>query len=189
MNLADIRSSQAGGKPRKRTGKEGRSLETLILASQTDVLLTKIPLSARRLPGGKVVACAGPVDFMGAFRDTREALIFDAKQSKNPSRLETNADKLKEHQRIMIVEYGISGICAGLLCECTATRELYWCFWGLLTYRKPSIPWEQMRCIGSSDKPVDWNAIRFHGTSAPMLGAYVTQAEVAAAFRREKRQK
>lgn len=166
MNLADIRKSQATAKmgdakrrKGRRTGREGRSLESLILASQTDVLLTKIPLSARRMPGGKIVACAGPVDFMGGYREDGRLIVFDAKQNKNPRRLPTGKKELREHQIEEIIRYGIAGFIAGLLCECSTTRTLYWCRWELLGRRRASIPWAEMDEIGHSSEPVNWKAI------------------------------
>lgn len=145
---------------KRRTGREGKSLETLVLASQSIVRLTKIPLSARRLPGGKVIACAGPVDFIGGFVDTKELIVFDAKQTDTKTRLETGKTHIHPHQREMIVRYGQAGFMAGLLCECTSTGFLYWCPWRLLATPRASIPWVEMLQIGTSKMAVDWKAIR-----------------------------
>ena len=145
--------------PTRRTGHEGRGLESLILSSQTTVRLTKIPLSARRLAGGELMACSGPVDFMGGYVPGGQLLIFDAKQTKNPHRLPTGKKELREHQRLEICRYGEAGFIAGLLCECTATGTLYWCDWRQIATRRASVPWSDMTDIGTSKKAVLWQLI------------------------------
>lgn len=119
LTLSAIIASRAAGSKR-RTGREGRSLESLIVQSQTTVLLTKIPLSARRLGHGKIIPIAGPVDFFGCFRADGRIIVFDAKQTKNLHRLPTGKKQLHEHQRLEIVRYGEAGAVAGV-----ANSKLY----------------------------------------------------------------
>ena len=145
---------------KQRTGHEGRNLESLILASQGGgVLLTKIPFSAKRLPGGHIVACCGPVDFFGIHIASGRMLVFDAKQSKNPHRLPTGAKEFREHQRLELIRYSDAGAISGLLCESTATGRLYWCSARRFLTRAPSILWEDMIDIGPSSHAVEWEKI------------------------------
>lgn len=142
-----------------RTGHEGHGLEALILSSQTSVRLTKIPQAARHVRGRSLIRIAGPVDFFGGHVPSGKLLVFDAKQSQDPNRLRTGKDHLAEHQRLEICRYGEAGFVAGLLCECTETRELYWCDWRLIRVAVPSIPWRDMDAIGSSKFAVQWDKI------------------------------
>lgn len=146
----------------RRTGHEGKGLELLILASQTDVLLTKIPRGSRTIPGGKSVSIPSSVDFFGIHKPSGRMICFDAKQSKNPNRLETSTCKLAEHQRLEILRYGEAGAIAGLLCERSAASELFWCDWRQLQTRRPSIPWDEMTLMGSSRQSVQWIIVVFN---------------------------
>jgi hypothetical protein len=144
---------------KQRTGHEGRNLESLILASQGGVLLTKIPFSAKRLPGGHIVACCGPCDFFGIHIPSGRMLVFDGKQSKNPHRLPTGEKEFREHQRLELIRYHDAGAISGLLCESTATGRLYWCSARRFLTRAPSIPWEDMIDIGPATHTVEWGRI------------------------------
>lgn len=139
----------------------GKSFEEMILASQSPstVLLTKIPLSARRIRGREMVACRGPCDFLGMYVPTGRMVIFDAKSGKGDNRLETREAHFPLHQRAQIIRYGEAGAIAGLMAESSTNQMVYWCPWTMLIVPRPSIPWAEMICVGSSREVIDWRKI------------------------------
>lgn len=148
-----------GGKPaRKRTGREGRPLENLIIAS-IGIALTKIPMSIKYIGGGEKVAVSAPVDFFGTMNG--RSVVFDAKEGGLPHRLLTDDDHLKKHQRAEIVHHGEHGAIAGLLAMSTTVNRLYWIDWRKLLVPRPSIQWSECVDIGPASKPVDWQKIEF----------------------------
>lgn len=152
--IADSGKKHQGNKSRL-----GRTLEKLVADSTRGVHLVQIGRVARTLPGGKVVAKKGPVDFMGCFTSGR-ALVFDCKSTKEPNRLPLSAAILKPHQRKQLVAFGEVGAASGILAESVTAGRLYWIGWQLLINPRPSIPWEECVDIGTSAVPVDWEAVR-----------------------------
>ena len=79
----------------------------------------------------------------------RIAIFFDGEEFFIP---DSKAEQL--------LTYGEAGAVAGLLCEQTTTRQLYWCDWGNFRQRTPSICWTNMLAIGPSSHAVRWRLIR-----------------------------
>lgn len=147
-------------KPKRQSAiNKGKPLESLIMASQGEVLLTKVPQAARRIGGDRIVTTRSSCDFFGIHVPTKRMIIFDAKMSDNPNRLQTSADHLPDHQRQELIRYGESGAIAGLLCWRTDDDTLYWCRWQVSVKPQPSIPWEFMCCIGSPKFAIRWDRL------------------------------
>lgn len=135
----------------------GRHLESLVLASQGTVTLTKIPNGVRYLPGGKTIPCKSPVDFAGTVHGSGRAVWLDAKQCDLKGRFPVgNKDHVTPQQIAELVRHGRAGAVAGLLVERTGEDELYWCDWSILTNAPPSYAWKDLAYVGSSKLAVNW---------------------------------
>lgn len=144
-------------KPRRNTGK---GLESLVLASQGDVVLLKVPNGVQYLPGGKTVPKAGPVDFVGLHLPTKRMVILDAKQCDLVHRFPVgNTSSVKPHQIAELIRFGEAGAVSGLLIESTRHRRLHWLPWQMLMRCPPSYPWASIPEIGPSTHAVQWDKV------------------------------
>lgn len=145
-----------------RTRNTGKGLETLVLASQGQVVLLKVPNGVQWLPGGKTVPKAGPCDFIGLHLPTKRMVILDAKECGLVHRFDVgDGSKVKPHQIEELVRFGRAGAIAGLLVERTRTRQLYWLPWQMLDVRPlpPSYQWDELYEIGPSTHAVQWDKV------------------------------
>ena len=149
---------------RRRTGREGKRLETLIASSSSPAtaLLTQVPTASRmiRTPRGlQAVQMKSPADFFGLHVASGRLIVIDAKECAEKHRLVTNADHLAEHQRLELCRYGHAGAIAGLIALRTTTGDLYFVSWRRLVKRVPSIQWDELPGIGSASFAVDWGRV------------------------------
>lgn len=102
----------------------GRNLESVILASQSNVVaLTKITAGQKWLKGGKTVSQKQFVDFVGCVNLTGQMLCFDAKQWDDGK---CRLDLVPPFQRELLRRYQLAGAIAGLLIESTKLGRFFW---------------------------------------------------------------
>ncbi|MGC4030232.1 MAG: Holliday junction resolvase RecU [Tepidisphaeraceae bacterium] len=144
-------------------GYRGRSLETIVVASQRDVIrIEKMQAGARFLRGGKSIPVPGPVDFIGTVVATGRAIHFDAKQTDYA--LGFKMSLLKPHQIFHLDRFDKAMAIAGVLAECTAdsVAAFFWLDAALLAkavrFNVATIPWTDARVIRLGDNK---HAIQF----------------------------
>lgn len=144
-----------------KTASRGKSLESLILASQgAYVVLEKVPNGVKTLAGGRVVRCKSIVDFMGTVTSSGRAIVFDAKQCDLKHRFPVgNADHVTPDQRATLIRHGKAGAIAGLLVNSTYWQLLYWLSWQQLQAGTPSMRWSELTTIGLSTHAVDFGKL------------------------------
>jgi penicillin-binding protein-related factor A (putative recombinase) len=148
--------------PAKSPANRGRSLETVIVASQGRyVTLDQHGQQARRIGGGQMVAVKGPVDFSGTVKGSGRSIRFDAKTCAQVTRFPIgNRDHFPEHQRQCLIRHGEAGAVAGLLVEATSLGMYLWLEWPALVGTLPaSISWDDSRWV---DLGPTTHAIRFN---------------------------
>jgi len=146
------------------TGNRGRSLETVIDASQRNVVcITKIPSGAKWIGPRKMVATKSPVDFMGVVCGTGRAIVFDAKTCNLARSFPvSNADHFPEHQREFLIRHGRAGAIAGLLVESTRMGAYFWVnYHWLIVTSVGSYQWgdDVFDCLGPNSGPVLFECI------------------------------
>jgi hypothetical protein len=132
------------------TANRGRSLETAIVTSQArTIVLDHHGQEAKRLPGGRMVAKRGPVDFTGTVCANGLSIRFDAKKCDLVHRFPIgNLDHFPAHQRVSLIRHGEAGAIAGLLVEATALGEFRWLGWrAIAAITAPSLPWADERWV------------------------------------------
>ena len=130
----------------------GKSLESLVIASQGTVTLTKISAAQKWLGEGKTTAQRQFVDFVGCVNGSGRMICFDCKQwDEKKCRL----DQVKPFQRELLRRYQIAGAIAGLLIESTRLGRLYW--FAEYPWFQP-IEWESqfLTDLGPSNRAVDF---------------------------------
>lgn len=157
-NMHPVRSGTAApAKPRRKPG--GKALERLIekTAPLAGIELVRIPQAAQRLPGNKIIAKRGPVDFVGCW--SGQMVTLDAKECSLKRRFPIgNRTHLPDHQRRFLERMGLAGAHAGLIVHATAHDRFYWIGWHSLTGEHPSVPWHTLFECGHGQ--IDWGLLK-----------------------------
>ncbi len=145
-----------------------KSFEKLIELSNRYVVVRKMGAEAKFIGGGKSIVTKGPVDFWGVCRGGTDfyvrgqAIVFDAKSSREERRLSLADDHFRLHQRQELRILGEEGAIAGLLVEATheTQRMVRWLPWNRID-EAPSIAWDDPRWIEvcGMDEPIAWQRI------------------------------
>jgi hypothetical protein len=134
----------------KSPANRGKVLESTIVASVAGlIVLDHHGHEAKRLPGGRMVAKRGMVDFTGTIRPHGRGIRFDAKTCGLVRSFPIgNVDHFPRHQRDNLIRHGEAGAVAGLLVEATALGEFRWLGWqNIDDIKTPSLAWDDVRWV------------------------------------------
>lgn len=138
----------------------GKSFETVILASQRDVVrLERIEQAAKRIGKGRMIPLKSPCDFTGTVVGTGRAITFDAKVCDLANRFPCgNRDHVPAHQIEHLIRHGEAGAIAGLLIWATKRCRYFWMDWRFLS-KSPSLEWSHVAMVELGD---DARTVDFH---------------------------
>ena len=126
------------------------SIAAIAISRYVDPL--DIPRTGGRTVGrNKFIRQKVTVDVVGTIKGTKGRMFLcDVKQNDAVNKCPVDEDRLPEHQRTALVQHGKNGAIAGLFIESTHRKRFYWCDWGFLVQRVPSIGFDMMLDLGPS---------------------------------------